>query len=166
MKVMLLVLAVLAVAFAVVLGLGAGRQDTSKPRPGAASLKDYLNDHPAPPWARNFGALLKPFSPRLKLDEQTFRVEPLRPLKVPIPEANARFRTARFRVPRSFCRTASITYQSFFGQGHAEGLDNQKWEPSKEEPEDPASCAGSLVILQSGGQLTLACPSPCVITLE
>ena len=157
-----IVLIILALVFAVILILGEqkNRSQTAPEDPGGR--KDFASEFEPPQWADNLGRLIAPFSPRLELEPRAFVVGST-PVVIKVPQSGQKFRRATFRVAPPTCQSARISYSSNEGEGRDLQLDQQFWRGSRKEP-----CSGSLIILQGGGTLTLACTPAqiCKITLE
>ncbi|HEY6292460.1 MAG TPA: hypothetical protein VI455_12995 [Terriglobia bacterium] len=161
-KAVFIVLIVVAVAFAIVLGLGASNNQGSPPA-------DQGNYSP-PSWSSAIGSLLGSFSPGFKLSPSSFQIQGGSIQQISVPAASQSFRRATFQVtpcnrsnPPAQATLASITYKSVGNEGSDLKLDNQTWAGTKKNP-----CTGSLIILEHGGTLTLSCsPSQtCTITLQ
>ena len=87
MKAALIVLILLAVIFVVVVVLGAGTNKTqsapSKPDP------TFAENYSPPSWSQTLNGMLAPFGPKLKLQNNTFKVGPnLPPVKIAVPANN------------------------------------------------------------------------------
>jgi hypothetical protein len=171
-KIAIGVLVVFLVLFIVVFHHGATRSGPGE-RPPADSVgrKQAAADYQPSPWTTRLGGLLAPFSPKLKLAQNRFSFGALQQT-ISVPAAKETFRNATFRVAEG-CRTVSPTkvdcsavsihYGSRDGKGHDLGLDSQDWKGKNDDP-----TVGSLVILESGGELSFRCAPPfrCTVMLE
>lgn len=139
-KVVLIVLALCAVLFIVLVYLGLGNKN-----------KPITNSHPQ---LASLNAMLGPLAPKLDLKDKVFNVPPI-PLQVAIPkDENHSYRKAAFQLTPEKC--AQIKYS-----------DPEAEVPQLKQQSYPDQ--SYLIILKSGGTLTLSRTSslrPCVVQLE
>ncbi|HYE99313.1 MAG TPA: hypothetical protein VEJ18_10400 [Planctomycetota bacterium] len=135
-KVFFVGLVLLAVLFAVGVGLGAARREDG-PRPSRYGPSGF---------ERALGGLLKPMKPRAKLAGSSFAAGSTTRVG---PSKDEPMRIAAFRIRRD-CRL-TLSYACAEPRPRS-GLVEQEWPPEDEPPPDPERC--SFVVLEPGGTFT------------
>jgi hypothetical protein len=141
-KAALIVLILVAVVFVVVVVLGVGQNNSqSAPAASATSAESYS----PPSWSQTLNGMLDPFSPKLKLQTNSFNVDPkLAPVKIQVPAKHpsalsvALFghpvRKATFYVNQQQpYPCAGIVYQAPQGAGGTSSTLDQKLNPQPNE---------------------------------
>jgi hypothetical protein len=160
-KITLIVLALCAVLFIVVLIWGSGTNASEK------NLKNNF-DPSCYPTLASVNQMLAPFAPKVDLKDKTFdlsRATPTTPIRVQIPKDDShKFRNAKFQITPGGC--AHIEYRD--PSSNDSNLNDQPY-PKPGAKFDPTQA--SFVVLQSGGNLTLnhassAMVQECVARLQ
>jgi hypothetical protein len=175
MRIVIVVLILIAALFVVVLIVGAHNNSSQQAPTDSQGRREFAkNFSPQEYGLAGIGQLVARFSPKLKLERNTFTFAG--PLLEPVPSSTDEFRAATFHVMRGCkpvpkenggftqdCSAVHIMYDSAGGDDGKLHLNHQDWEGKHDDP-----TRGSLVILKGGGTLTFTCvgmPS-CTVILE
>ena len=153
MRVFLVIVGVIAVAFLGLMALGGGGQEP----PNCSVHKENYDAESCHPWLAVMGALGEPFAPKLELPQRRFvlAVPPASAEPIAVPRSDDDVRFAKFELTRG--SAASIVYECTNGKRCPRSLcliaPEVSSPPEKCGQNDAPRQSGSLLIDSSGGTL-------------
>lgn len=168
MRVFLVVLAVLAVAFFAAMLLGGGKDDCRPPfssGAGSAGKKDCAT----PSWTTALGSLTDLFAPKVELSQKRFDVDATHSARITVPRSKKSTRIAKFALVAGEGVVISYDCRSSSGSKCSSVLCIYKSKPLPDGCTDQNSHAqdGSIVVADDGGALTFkAARGPASVELK
>jgi hypothetical protein len=153
MRIFLILLAVLAVAFFAAMLLGGGKSDC---RPPSSSGPAGQKECTTPSWTTALGSVTDLFAPKIKLSQQRFDVDANHSPRIAVPTSTTSTRIAKFALVAGDGVVISYDCRSSTGKNCSSVLCIYRSKPLPSGCTDQNSHAqdGSIVIADQGGDLT------------